>query len=878
MNTKTFPHWSALAAAVAILLSAVVSPAADVREFDVLKGQTFFQIGTGAPVPSSVSNFVMQCFGNAQMMGALTNMTFTKPNAQVVNLSADGDSEFAFQQSFSSQENLDAAFPSGSYTVTMKTVNDGTRTIALSLTGNLYPDTPHVNNFTAAQAVIPSQAFTLTWDAWVGGTAQDIVRVSIVDSGGEEVMSSPERGEPGALTGLSTSFMIPARKLRPGQTYGVEMIFGRSSTFDQSSYPGAIGLAAYFKRMQFQLVTTGTQTGPTAGNFDLVFNFKQGVFDGTVGSITFPQPLAYYYALYNIDNDVNYPASVTFNGPGGSGLTNVTSQVNGSSFGSSAFYSSPSVFFSPGNNSPGAIYSSTQPSGGIYTVGYKTSNYMFNLLDPLSADQQILVVPTIVLSPTNTIQEIRWTYKNSSGTTVAPQSFMENIEIRVNGTTGGRLYDGGNNDNSSRILPSVTNHTLTTTSIAWTNVASIQMLFVDTVGNQYVSYWNRAAQPLEITTTSLPNATQGTAYSFLLSGQGGTQPVTTWNIESGFLPSGLDLVSATGEIVGTPGENGSFPLSFKAKDTANTVTNRMLTLTVTAGSFPAPIFTNASVIGTTYKQMSMQMIGVTNQTYTLETSTNLTNWVQVHTFTADTNLSDIIDPDALTRFPSLFYRMRIGRTFGARFNLNFTAAGGSFGAGFTPAPSFPVSLNGYTAVLETRNALSNPPPTSVFFTGPNGSGLSNTGGDPQFNDTSPGEAQYQSVFRSSPVVPPGGAWTVNFSGSNIVFSVPDAQAASRLVIPVPTVTVSGGNLTSVSWVYKDATTGATLGGPPAYLTKVNVQIVDIRLGRVYGTDGFSPATTSVSGITGVVWNNVVNLSLDYHDTLGNHYIVVYNKP
>lgn len=865
-------RWQVVVAALTVSLAGVAQ-AADVREFDLLKGQSFLQTGTGAAVPSSVSNFVMQCFGNAQMMGTLTNMTFTKPNATVVSLSQNGGSEFVFEQSFSSQATLDAAFPSGSYTVTMKTVNDGTRAIALSLTGDLYPDTPHVSNFTAAQAVIPSQNFTLTWDAWVGGTAQDVVQVRIVDSGMQDVVSSPEMGQPGALTGLSTSFLIPARKLRPGQTYGVELLFGRASEFNQSSYPGVTGLAAYFKRSQFQLITTGTQTGPTAGNFDLVFSFNQGVFDGTVASISFPQPLSYYYALYNIDNDMNYPASVTFNGPGGSGLTNVTSQVNGSSFGSSAFYSSPAVFFSPNNLPQGAIYSPSQPSGGIYTVGYKTSNYMFNLLDPLSGSQQILVVPTIVLSPTNTIQEIRWTYKNSSGTTVAPQSFMENIEIRVNGTSGGRLYDGGTDHNSS-ILPATTNHT-PSASVPWTNVSSIQMLFVDTVGNQYVSYWNRAAQPVEITTTSLPNATQGNPYSFLLGSQGGMQPVS-WSLISGYLPSGLSLNAGTGEIIGTPGENGGFPVTVLATDTANAVTNRSLTLTVLAGSFPAPTLTNAALLGN--GQLKVVLGAASNQTYTLESSTNLINWVPRLTLLATNTMMDLIDPDALGKYPRLFYRMRIGRTFGTGFNFHFYAQAGNFAAGLTPTPSFPITLNGYAASFETENSRTNPPAASVLFTGPGGSGLSSGSANPQNSSIQYDEARYQSTVVNSPVVPPGGTWTVSYHGSNITYTVPAPQATSRLVIPVPTATVSGGNLTSVSWVYKDATTGAILGQLPGYMTDLQVQVDIQSQGRVYDSPNVPPGTTSVSGINGVVWNNVVNLYMVYNDTLGNHYVVSYSKP
>ncbi|KAF0176667.1 MAG: Ig family protein [Limisphaerales bacterium] len=873
MKRSLFSPGFAALAGLGLVLAGPAARAADVAQFNLLKGQTFLQTGTGAPVASSPSNFVMQSEGNAQVMGALTNMTFTKPSAQVVSLSADGDGGFRFEQAFSSMADLNTAFPGGTYTVTMQTVSDGTRAVALLLDGDLYPDTPHISNFTAAQAVVPSQDFTLTWDTWFSGTAQDIIQVRIVDGGNQDVFSSPEQGQPGALTGLSTAFLIPARKLRPGQTYGVEVVFGRSSDFNQSSYPGATGLAAYFKRLQFQLVTTGTPTGPTAGEFELVFNFFPGTFDGTNGSVSFPQYLGYYFALYNIDNDTNYPASVTFTGPGGSGLTNVPSQVNGSSFGSSAFYSSPAVFFSPGNLPQGAIYSPTQPSGGIYTVGYKTSNYMFNLLDPLAADQQILVVPTVVLSATNTIQEIRWTYKTTNGATVGPQAFMENIEIRVNGTSGGRLYDGGN-DYNSRILPAVTNHT-PTASVPWTNVSSIQMLFVDTVGNQYVSYWDRATQPVEITTTGLPNATQGTPYSFLLSSQGGTQPVS-WSLLSGFLPSGLFLSAGTGEILGTPGENGSFPLTFQARDTAQAVTNRALTLFVAAGSFPAPVLTNAARLGN--GQLKVVLGAVSNQTYTLESSTNLINWVPRVTLLATNAQMDLIDPDALAMFPRLFYRMRIGRTFGTAFNFHFYAPGGNFGAGLTPTPGFPVALNSYSANFDTENARSNPPPASVLFTGPNGSSLSSGPADAQNSNLGYGEARFQSAVVFNPVVPPGGAWTVNYHGSNLTFTVPAPQAASRLVIPVPTATLTGGNLTSVSWVYKDATTGATLGQPPGHLTGVQVQVDVQGQGRVYNSENVPPGTTSVGGISGVVWNDVVNLFMVYDDSLGNHYVVNFNRP
>ena len=48
--------------------------------------------------------------------------------------------------------------------------------------------------------------------------------------------------------------------------------------------------------------------------------------------------------------------------------------------------------------------------------------------------------------------------------------------------------------------------------------------------------------------------------------------------------------------------------------------------------------------------------------------------------------------------------------------------------------------------------------------------------------------------------------------------------------------------------------------------------------RFYDSPNVSSGTTSVSGINGVVWSNVVNLYLVYNDTLGNHYVVSYQKP
>ena len=70
-----------------------------------------------------------------------------------------------------------------------------------------------------------------------------------------------------------------------------------------------------------------------------------------------------------------------------------------------------------------------------------------------------------------------------------------------------------------------------------------------------------------ITTSSLPVATQGTAYSVTLSASGGTQPYA-WSLSSGTLPAGLGLAAATGVISGTPGGTGLSSFTVQVTDSA----------------------------------------------------------------------------------------------------------------------------------------------------------------------------------------------------------------------------------------------------------------------------------------------------------------------
>ena len=102
------------------------------------------------------------------------------------------------------------------------------------------------------------------------------------------------------------------------------------------------------------------------------------------------------------------------------------------------------------------------------------------------------------------------------------------------------------------------------------------------------------ASPLTVTTTSLPAATIGTAYTTQLTASGGTPsggtggtPTYLWTLSSSSspLPVGLQL-SGSGVISGTPATTAvtANSLVFNVTDGTNNATSGALTLTVSTTS------------------------------------------------------------------------------------------------------------------------------------------------------------------------------------------------------------------------------------------------------------------------------------------------------
>ena len=229
----------------------------DVLLYGCGKQQQFTQ--TNSAAPATTNAFQFSAFVDLSATFTMTSASVQPSNGVASALNADAygsGRNFNYQQDFTNQTSLDATFTNGPYFMMLNCVHDGTRTATNSLTGNSYPSIPHVSNFTAAQSVNPALNFTLTWDAFTGGTTNDFIQINISDNSYSEVFSSANYpGVPGALNGLSNAIVIPAGTLVAGQSYQAELFFAKLITQNTNAYPGVTGLTFYGRRTDFTLAT-----------------------------------------------------------------------------------------------------------------------------------------------------------------------------------------------------------------------------------------------------------------------------------------------------------------------------------------------------------------------------------------------------------------------------------------------------------------------------------------------------------------------------------------------------------------------------------------------------------------------------------------------
>ncbi len=239
-----------------IKITATGLPVPDAQDFVLAKGAFYAQTNTAPPVFRYDTPFAFLAEVTEQSSGTVASAAIQVPGSGLQPLTRQpGEDLFALRATFATTNLLDASYPNGTYTFTIVGVHDATNQPVLNLTGNLYPNAPHLSNWSAAQNIVATNDFVLTWDTFSGGTTGDYIKVSIEDVSGNIIFRTPEPGAPGALTGTNTSVTIPANTLIPGRNYYGYVLFAKVISVDSTGYPGVTGFSAYFAETTFPLIT-----------------------------------------------------------------------------------------------------------------------------------------------------------------------------------------------------------------------------------------------------------------------------------------------------------------------------------------------------------------------------------------------------------------------------------------------------------------------------------------------------------------------------------------------------------------------------------------------------------------------------------------------
>ena len=165
----------------------------------------------------------------------------------------------------------------------------------------------------------------------------------------------------------------------------------------------------------------------------------------------------------------------------------------------------------------------------------------------------------------------------------------------------------------------------------------------------------RINAPLQILTTSLPNAWLGIPYNAILVATNGQVPYSwSTNQNSGPLPTGLSLTSS-GQINGIPTATGTFFFVVRVTDALGHFLDQGLGVNV-IGIAPRPTLTPLGFSGGGHFQFAIAT--VPGQNYTVQFSADLAHWSGL--FTTNAPGTSVLVTDSGAIGTARFYRVLVG--------------------------------------------------------------------------------------------------------------------------------------------------------------------------------------------------------------------------
>ena len=260
-----------LVLALAVTANVQASPG-DLQGYFVSKEHRFLQTSVAPAtedpaIPWRFNSEVQPTSGTSAGTSSVQNPTLTLPSATIVPFPYDtGDNTWHIRQDFVDKPSLDAAFVNGSYTFSMPTVTAPATTfnVSLSVTGDVYPNTPSLTNssWSGGNLVFDStQGFTFTWNSFIAPLPGALIFLDI------NGLSNSQQ-----LSASATSFFLPANSLPPGQSLTAKLGFVNLTSSDTTSVPGVFGAGGYETSARFNIQTLQQSAIETNGGLDPLFN------------------------------------------------------------------------------------------------------------------------------------------------------------------------------------------------------------------------------------------------------------------------------------------------------------------------------------------------------------------------------------------------------------------------------------------------------------------------------------------------------------------------------------------------------------------------------------------------------------------------------
>lgn len=158
---------------------------------------------------------------------------------------------FFLLEQFESQAELDEAYPSGTYRITVKQ-GTSTSTVNLEVGVNGAPPVPQLTNFAQTQAFNPAADFSLQWLPFMGAVENDGIFLQLSDETGAE-FHAPDPCIPIELPNTATSIVVPANTFTTGTVKNGSISFSKASSFDTNAISQVSAFASYSKTTTFEV-------------------------------------------------------------------------------------------------------------------------------------------------------------------------------------------------------------------------------------------------------------------------------------------------------------------------------------------------------------------------------------------------------------------------------------------------------------------------------------------------------------------------------------------------------------------------------------------------------------------------------------------------